>query len=133
MNFIRKFIYFLINIKIKIFGDKKLAQTAHFMLDQGTDFLASIQLKNRENLPYNLTGHTLRSQLRKTYSTESYIEFSTTHTNADGIIFLALNHIQTDTLEPGKYAFDVELTTPDNIVVRILEGIVTVTPSITRG
>ena len=48
-----------------------------------------------------------------------------------------MTNLQTDTMKPGRYVYDVELESYDSdtdatIVERILEGKLTVTPSVTR-
>ena len=49
---------------------------------------------------------------------------------------MSLTNTQTDALKPGRYVYDVELQFTDssgaNIIERILEGKITVTPSVTK-
>ena len=45
---------------------------------------------------------------------------------------LTLNANQTSNIVSGRYVYDIELTDASNSVSRIVEGIVTVTPQVTR-
>jgi hypothetical protein len=54
----------------------------------------------------------------------------------NGVAVMSLTNTQTDALKPGRYVYDVELSFQDSsgttIIERILEGKVTVTPSVTK-
>ena len=58
--------------------------------------------------------------------------FSTALANATGTLTLTLNNSVTSALTAGRYVYDVELTDSSSKISRILEGIVTVTPEVTR-
>jgi len=49
-----------------------------------------------------------------------------------GTVALGLTATQTANLVPGRYVYDVEVVSGANVVSRIIEGIVTVTPEVTR-
>ena len=55
---------------------------------------------------------------------------------AEGKATLSLTNTQTDALKAGRYVYDVELSYTDSadntIIERILEGQLTVTPSVTK-
>jgi hypothetical protein len=51
---------------------------------------------------------------------------------ANGEITLSVSAANTSVLTPGRYVYDVKITSPDDIVTRVVEGIVTVLPSVTR-
>jgi len=50
----------------------------------------------------------------------------------DGNIRISLNDTQTAAIKAGRYVYDVESVAPDTSVDRVLEGIVTVTPEVTK-
>lgn len=85
----------------------------------------------------NTTGYTARMQLRTSYSaTSATLELTTANsrislTNA-GVITLSLTATETAALAAGRYVFDLELVSAGGIVTRLLEGICTVTPEVTR-
>jgi hypothetical protein len=60
------------------------------------------------------------------------VAFSTTVDGNNGIITLSLTANQTANMVGGRYVYDVELTDASNSISRIVEGIVTVTPQVTR-
>lgn len=110
-----------------------MAVKANIVIDQGTDFEATIDLTSPDGLPYNLIGYTVASQMRKTYATATAAgTFTATHNDAAGQITLILEKAVTTDLEPGRYMYDVEITSPGGLVSRVVEGTVTVTPGITR-
>jgi len=43
-----------------------------------------------------------------------------------------MNNATTAALSPGRYVYDVELKSSSNSISRILEGLVTVTPEVTK-
>jgi hypothetical protein len=49
-----------------------------------------------------------------------------------GQINLTLDNTVTNDIEPGRYMYDVEITSAGGGKTRVVEGIVTVTPGITR-
>ena len=109
-----------------------MATKANITIDQGTTFSTVISLADEEEVAVNLTGYTANSQIRKHYSSSNSQSFSITLGGTSGTITLSLTSTQTSNLTPGRYVYDVELTSSSNVVSRIVEGIVTVTPEVTR-
>ena len=110
-----------------------MAIKANLVLDQGTDFSAIIDLTDSDDQPYNLTGYTVASQMRKNYASSSAAAtFTCTNNGALGQINLTLPKSQTSDIEPGRYMYDVEITSTGGGTTRVVEGIVTVSPGITR-
>lgn len=109
-----------------------MAIKANLVLDQGTDFSATIDLTDTNDNAYDLTGHTVDSQMRKNYASSAAVTFVCSHNNAQGQINLSLSKTITNEIEPGRYMYDVEITAPGGSTTRVVEGIITVTPGITR-
>lgn len=109
-----------------------MAIKANLVLDQGTDFSAVIDLMDIDGNVYDLTGHTVASQMRKNYASVSAIAFAASHRSAEGQITLTLSSTLTNDIEPGRYMYDVEITSPAGSTTRVVQGIVTVSPGITR-
>ena len=77
------------------------------------------------------SGYTASSQIRKWYTSTKYVEFTTAVNSDIGVITLSLTSDQTSSLSAGRYVYDVEIT--DNVTIsRIVEGIITVNPNVTR-
>lgn len=109
-----------------------MAIKANIIIDQGADFSATIDVTDASGDPFDLTSYGVAAQMRKNYASTSAITFATTENGALGQITLALANTITADIEPGRYLYDVEITSSSSEVTRVVEGIVTVTPGITR-
>lgn len=108
-----------------------MAIKANIVIDQGTDFSTEINVTNNDGDPVNLTGFSAAAQLRKHYTSSSFTPF-TVALNVDGTITLSMNAVTSANVTAGRYVYDCELTSSSNVVSRLVEGIVTVTPQVTR-
>lgn len=110
-----------------------MAIKANIVIDQGADFEAVIDVVDSEDNAYDLTNHTIASQMRKNYAAASpAATFTCAHNGSGGQIILSLPKADTVDLEPGRYLYDVEMTSSADDTTRVIEGIVTVTPGMTR-
>lgn len=109
-----------------------MATKANLVIDQGTDFEAFIDLEDAVGETYDLTDYTVASQMRKNYASSAATTFTASHNGSGGKITLALTSSVTADLEPGRYLYDVEITSPGGTISRVIEGIATVTPGMTR-
>lgn len=109
-----------------------MATKANIILDQGTTFSTTIFITDDNGDPVDLSGYTGRSQIRKHYTSSNSVSFSVSLTEATGVVSLGLTANQTSILTAGRYVYDVEVVSSANVVSRIIEGIVTVTPEVTR-
>lgn len=107
-----------------------MASKANLVIDQGSTYSVSISISNSDGDPLNITGYSSRAQLRKHYTSSNAVTFQTSLST--GEVGLSLTSAQTALLTPGRYVYDVELIDSSNNVTRIVEGIVTVTPEVTR-
>ena len=106
-----------------------MATKANISIDQGTSFTTEVLLTDENGDPLDLTAYTANSQIRKTYTSLTSVPFNTVLSN--GQVMLSLSANATGNLEAGRYVYDVEIT-DGTIISRIVEGIVTVTPQVTR-
>lgn len=102
----------------------------NLIVDQGTNFNTIIELTDENNDPLNVTGYSASGQIRKHPGSNTAVSFTTNLSN--GYLTISLSHAQTSNIVPGRYSYDVELTDASNVRIRIIEGIVTVTPEVTR-
>jgi hypothetical protein len=104
-------------------------------LDQGTTFNNIINITDDVTNAYvNVYGYTITSQLRRSYYS-SNISANLTCTITDstnGEITLSMTSANTQNIKAGRYLFDVLSRDTNNVTSRILEGIITVTPGVTR-
>lgn len=109
-----------------------MAQKVNLVIDQGTTFTSNFLVNDDDGNAVDLSAYTARSQLRKHYTSSNSTSFTVT-ANSTGYVTLALTANVTTSLSAGRYLYDVELITPaTNAVTRIIEGMITVTPEVTR-
>ena len=109
-----------------------MATKANLVIDQGATFSADLSLTDENGDGLYLSGFTANSQIRKWYSSSNAAATFTTSINVDSsVITLSLTANQTSNLVAGRYVYDVEINDGSE-VSRIVEGIVTVTPQVTR-
>jgi PKD repeat protein len=104
-------------------------------LEQGTTFSTQLTLDDVNGYFYDLNGFTVRSQARRSYySANAAITFETSVVDpASGIIQLFASASATANVPSGKLVYDVLLTDTDtNVVSRVLEGQIIVSPSATK-
>lgn len=112
-----------------------MAAYVELYIDQGTTFNNVINITDDiTNTPVNVSGYTVSSQMRRSYySVNPSANISCTITDApNGEITMSMTAANTSNIKAGRYLFDVETIDPNGTVSRILEGIITVTPQITR-
>ena len=112
-----------------------MAAYAELYLDQGTTFNNIINLTDDLTNAYiNVSGYVVRSQMRRSYfSANVSANIVCTITDAaNGEITMSLPAANTSALKAGRYLYDVEVVDTAGTTSRILEGIITVTPEVTR-
>ena len=111
-----------------------MANIANLLVDQGTDFETTISYTDDAGSPKDLTNYSARSQMRKSYySTNAAATFETTINAANGEVTLSLTSATTSNVKSGRYLYDVELVeNTTSKVTRLVEGIVTVMPEVTK-
>jgi hypothetical protein len=110
-----------------------MATVSNLFVDAGTDYSTIITVAATNGQPLNLTGYSVASQMRKSYSSSTVYNFTTSLYNAaQGKVRLQLNNTQSSAIPAGRWLYDVEITSPSGTKTRVIEGIVTVTPEITR-
>lgn len=103
-------------------------------LDQGTTFSANVPISNNNtaNVDVDLASFQARSKFRRHYSSvNSHSIGATIHVN-NAVVMLSMNAATSANIADGRYMFDVEIFDSGGVVYRIAEGILTVTPEVTR-
>jgi hypothetical protein len=108
-----------------------MASKANLIVDQGTTFTTTITVTDDDGNALDLSGYTGAAQIRKHYSSSNSVNFSVSINSGTGEVTLSLTANATANLTAGRYVYDCELTN-SGTVSRILEGIVTVSPQVTR-
>ena len=110
-----------------------MAVYANLFVDQGTDFMSTINLEGGTGAAFSLDGYTIRAQMRKTYTSSRFVQFVANITDPLlGIAQIELSAEQTSQLKPGRYVYDVEVISPDTVVYRVVEGQIEVSARVTR-
>ena len=111
-----------------------MAQLTNLVLDQGSDFVATLDLEDSIGNSLVLDDYTIRGQIRKTYQSITKTDIACAKTTNVGEVKLSLTHDQTAQLKDGRYVYDIEIVHSIlGTVIRVVEGQVTVTPRVTRG
>ena len=107
---------------------------ANIVIDQGADFSTEITVTDVNGTVVDLSGYTARGQIRKHYTSSTSTDFTITFGSprTDGIVSLALSNVQTANIAAGRYVYDAEIVSSSSIVSRLVEGIATITPEVTR-
>lgn len=108
-----------------------MAAKVNIVIDQGTTFNTTYTIHNNVDEPIDFTGYTANSQIRKSYSSSNAITFAVT-LNTVGEVLLSMNAATSGTITAGRYVYDVEVQDNTGVRSRIVEGIVTVTPQVTK-
>lgn len=110
-----------------------MATVSNLFVDAGSDYSNIVSVMATTGQPLDLTNYTVKSQMRKSYSSSTAYNFTTSIYNAtNGKVKLELTAAQSEAIPPGRWLYDVEITSPSGTKTRVVEGIVTVTPQITQ-
>tara|TARA_R100001377_G_scaffold44329_1_gene25246 strand:+ start:1200 stop:1532 length:333 start_codon:yes stop_codon:yes gene_type:complete len=110
-----------------------MATRSDMIIDQGSTFSTVVTVTDTDGSVVNLTGYTANSQIRKhATSSGATATFGISNGGTNGQLTLSLAHANTSAITAGRYVYDVEVTSGANVRSRVVEGIVTVTPEITR-
>tara|TARA_B100000073_G_C23598033_1_gene519222 strand:+ start:108 stop:470 length:363 start_codon:yes stop_codon:yes gene_type:complete len=115
-----------------------MAQYEEITIDQGSDATIQLELVDANGSKKNLSNYTIIGKVKKNFTDSSgeATAFTTGILNpaTDGVCTIKLSNAQTRALKAGRYVYDVELKHTDSsattINERVLEGIITVTPSV---
>ena len=108
-----------------------MAQKVNIVIDQGTTFSTTFTILDDNGNPVDFTNYSAQAQMRKSYSSSTSFEFGITLYSA-GTVTLSMNAATTGSISAGRYVYDVESQSPAGAVTRLVEGIVTITPQVTR-
>jgi hypothetical protein len=104
-----------------------------FTVLTGDTFKRRLEFKDSLGDPLDLTGDTIRGQIRATAESTTVIETFNVTIQAPataGIAFIELTALETAAIAPGSYVFDLKFDNPDTDT--ILKGQLIVEQSVTR-
>tara|TARA_R100001510_G_C7648266_1_gene205592 strand:+ start:558 stop:959 length:402 start_codon:yes stop_codon:yes gene_type:complete len=118
-----------------------MATRADFIIDQGSSFSTTITPSNSDGSILDLIlSYTARGKIRKAYGASNSVDFTASVQQVDSpeqdTVKISLTSTQTAAMQAGRYVYDVEIinsnSTPADII-RILEGQIEITPSVTQN
>ena len=110
-----------------------MASISNIFIDQGATFTTTVTVTDANGDAVSLSGYSVAAQIRKTFLSSSATAFTATISNASsGEITISLTPTQTAALEAGRFVYDVLITASGGTKTRVVEGQVTVNPSVTR-
>lgn len=109
-----------------------MTDRSNLYIYQSTDYRIPLEFSDAEG-PIDLTEYEFFADIRKIYSSTKVAEFSFFISEPEaGKIEMYIQNSVTKTLPEGKYQYDVLARHPTNDVLKILEGLVFIMPSITK-
>lgn len=107
-------------------------------LDQGTDDVKGFEFYDHDRRPLTFDGYTAHMQVRRTASSDVIVD----ELKSDGenpritfdtnIISLHFSREVTSSIKAGRYCYDLEITSEDGYVYRMLEGAFVIRREVTR-
>lgn len=106
-------------------------------IDQGADWFLNVTYEQPAGTPVNITGYTSALQLRSLPTdATAVLSLSTgsgiTITGASGLVAVHATAAQTRAIDEGIYYYDLEITSQQNIVTRLVQGQAYVSAEVTR-
>lgn len=110
------------------------ASQQNLVIDQGADYYRTFTITSSDtNLPSDLTGYVFAGQIRRSVTATANVAFTVGIVEAVlGQAYLSLSNADTMLLVDTKYVYDIEITSVTNKKSRILEGMITINPNVTR-
>jgi hypothetical protein len=110
-----------------------LAAYSEIVIEQNATFTTTVNVADAFNNPIDLSGYTAQSQLRKSYYSNTFFEFEAEITGtSNGQITLSMSAANTSILPIGRMVYDLIINDGNETVTRVVEGIATVLPAVTR-
>lgn len=103
------------------------------LIEQGASFSTTVNVEDTSGSAVNLSSYTAASQMRKSYYSSTYSTISSIVTGtSNGEITLSMTSANTANLAAGRYVFDLVITAPNTTKTRVVEGVIIVSPGVTR-
>ena len=111
-----------------------MAVYVELFMDQGADFSTTINIADENSgLSQNLDGMIVESYMKKSILSQNAAAFfdCSVPDPTDGDIVISIDAANTALINPGTYVFDIR-TTQSGVTKRLIEGLVIVSPAITK-
>lgn len=121
-----------------------LAAIFPITVEQGATWTLELTYTHADGTPVDLTGYTARMQLRRTYDSTPVAELTTSNGgillgSTNGTVSLHMSAAVTAAIPTAtscdgqvEYLYDLELESPGGVVTRLMQGVATVLPEVTK-
>lgn len=110
-----------------------MAAYSELIVEQYADFSTTVNVEDSNGDAINLSGYTAASQIRKSYYSSTANNFTASVTGtANGEVTISMTAANTANISPGRYLYDLVITSPVGVKTRVVEGIVTILPGVTQ-
>jgi len=106
-----------------------------YTVEQNATFKTQLQLKDDTGVGLNLVSYVVSSQVRRSYSSMNVATniVCTMIDAPNGVVQLSISYANTANIKAGRYVYDVvALNNSTSEELRLIEGIMTITPAVTR-
>ena len=116
-----------------------MATISNLTIDANADYSSSVTISSVSDAgvetAFDLTGYTVTASIRKTFASATATAMSITvdPDPATGSVTVGLTDVQTGTLDRGRYVWDMVVTSAGGLITRVVQGLATVNPSVTRS
>lgn len=104
-------------------------------IEQGSTYQRIITIQDSAHNPVNIANDTFRGQIRK-HPKQDVVHTSFTFSfytdGTDGKIVALITDTNTSAARTGRNYYDIEWVKQDGTVIRLLEGIATITSEVTK-
>lgn len=110
-----------------------MAAYSEIVIEQNATFTSKVYVEDVYNSPVNLSGYTSSAQMRKSYYSSTAYTIDTEVTGlSNGEITLSMTAANTANLPIGRMVYDLIIDDGTGVITRVVEGIATILPSVTR-
>lgn len=114
-----------------------MAVQINFVVDQGATFTAIVTIENEDGTLFDLTNMTPLSQMRKSYYTNTSIDIDVEVWGdpLNGEVKIKILPAVSNAIRAGRYVYDIEVHSDldTEYVKRVVQGIITISPQVTRA
>ena len=115
-----------------------MAYRVDIVVDQGTDTESGYEFFDDAQRPISFVGYSAHLQVRRTATSRIVIDDLSTGTTPDRIRFCGNlvvivwpRHV-TQEIKAGRYVYDLEVTSPNGAVTRLMEGAFVIRQEVTQ-
>ena len=111
-----------------------MATISNLFIDQDADFTTTVTINDSSDVALDLTGYTAAATIRKSHKSSTSNAFGVAFVDprTSGQKILSLTDVQTAALNEGRFVYDLVIIESGGDKTRVVEGIATIKPSVTR-